>query len=112
KPLARAGDHSRCHPPKGWFVFRSSFPQLKPKAAALAGRRVQPHAPAHAFDALLDDGQTDARARMAPTVQPGKNPENLLLMFRRNADAIVLHTDTDKAGGDDIVRILPASEGS
>src|SRR5438105_15963266 len=49
---------------------------------------------------------------MAPAVQPGKNPENLLLVFKGNADAVVFHSDTDKAGGADILGLLSGGQAS
>src|SRR5258706_10634598 len=50
----------------------SRLPQLKPKAAALAGSGFHAHPSAHAFDSRLDNRQADAGAGIFLSLQAGE----------------------------------------
>src|SRR5258707_12107754 len=72
--------------------------KLDPKAAALAALRFQPVASAHAFGAFADQRQSNAGARIGfLAVQALKQAENLFMMLTRDANAVVLDPDADKA---------------
>src|SRR5437868_5994845 len=65
--------------------------QLDPEAAPLPFFGLNANAPSKAFDPLFDNGQTDPSAWICLHImQPFEDPENSLLMFRGNPDAVVL----------------------
>src|SRR5439155_10645338 len=64
---------------------------------ARADFRLDPYLPAVAIDNALTDGETDARTRNSPAVQPLEHAKNLLVILRRDPDAVILHGDTPQA---------------
>ena len=76
-------------PVNGHFSFSPWNVEIK--SASLARRRIHPDPTAVAFHNLLAEGQANAGAGIfRPAVQPLKNNKNVLLVFRSDADAIVL----------------------
>jgi hypothetical protein len=83
---------------------RSQFPsrfshvrgQPQIEGAPFSGHRFQPHQASDLLGGLLDDGQPNAGAFIFPVrMKPLKDPENLLLVLRRDADAVVAHGNLD-----------------
>src|SRR5260221_365964 len=75
---------------------RSGFEQFDPEATAAAGFRGETDAAAHAFDGLLDDGETHSRARIGlDGMQAFKNTEDLFVVLTRDANAIILDANAD-----------------
>src|SRR5688572_16214613 len=91
---------------------RSARPgQLDPEPAALAFLRDDAHAAAHAPHGAADDRETDAGARIRRCfVQPLEDLEDLVVILRRDADAVVLDPGPDPPvrtflGPDDDLRL-------
>src|SRR5579884_2111550 len=72
--------------------FRSwNSGQFDPEAAACAPLRIHANAATHSFDAFLHDGQADARSGiLLGPMQSFEHAKDALLMFRFDADAVVL----------------------
>jgi|SRR5712664_3651926 hypothetical protein len=77
---------------------RWDFPQPKRKRAALAGGRFDASAPAHTFDARLNNDQVDARADLLVAIEPPKLPGDLTWIVRHYANAAIFHPFADKFG--------------
>src|ERR1043166_555788 len=72
--------------------------QLDPKSTAFAGTGIDADAPAHPFDALLHDGEADARTRITLlNVQTLEQMKNASVMFGRNANAVVAEAETHRS---------------
>src|ERR1043166_8318501 len=78
------------------FGFFLGFLQLHPKATSLPASGLQPHLPAKAFDPVFHNCQADACAPVSRAVQSREETEDLLLVFRGDPDAVVLHPETDE----------------
>src|ERR1044071_252896 len=79
----RSGSRRRCR-------------QFKPKTTPLAQLRLDAHFPAHAECCSANDGQTEPRAFIC-AVHTMEYPENLMLMLRGYADAVVRKPQSDQA---------------
>src|SRR5580692_1132110 len=76
------------------FISRSLFyREVKDRPLSRSG--LQPDPAAMALDDLAHEGQPDAGSLLVVVldVEPLEDPENLLVEFRGDADAVVLHVE-------------------
>jgi hypothetical protein len=65
------------------------------KRGALAELRLNPDFPAELLDNALRDRQTDSRAWELAAMQPLEDPEDLFVVARIDADAVVANRELD-----------------
>src|SRR3954468_7056285 len=79
----------------------SSGGQFHPKAAPRAGRGFHTHASAHPLDGFADNCQSNAGAGIGiDAVQAFEHSEDALMIFRTDANAIVLNPKADEFSGE------------
>src|SRR5690349_3498839 len=72
------------------------FVETQPEAATFAKFRSQADGATHALDGFADDGESNAGAFILfAGMDAAENLENVLKVFRRYADAVVLEQDFD-----------------
>src|SRR5690348_12787209 len=85
------------------FALSGGFLKFNPETTALARGRFQPHLASYAFDHLANEGKTDAGAFVL-FVEALEHLPNFVVVFRRDADAVVCNTEVDEVpthfGGD------------
>src|SRR6266542_474066 len=88
-----------CFPQKRLKNSRTGNPgQFHPESAALLRLRFNAHSSSHALGCLAHIGQADAGSGILfGTVQALEDAENPLVMFARDADAVVLNRQTHPA---------------
>src|SRR5437867_121117 len=78
-------------------LSRGAF-KLQPEPAAFSRLRLDADISAHALGCFADKGKTDAGAFIA-LVELLEHVENPVLVFRRDADAVVLEPEADHRNG-------------